>query len=299
MKHESRAKMSILVDKSTKLIVQGITGRDGAFHAKAMQDYGTQVVGGVTPGKGGQSVHDIPVFDTVCDAVNETGADASVIYVPALLAADAIYEAAVAGIKLIVCITEGIPVLDMVNATHYLKQKGVSLIGGNCPGIISPGKCKIGIMPGNIHRPGNIGIVSRSGTLTYEVVYSITSAGLGQSTVVGIGGDPVSGLNFLETLTYFEADPKTEAVVMIGEIGGTAEEEAAEYIKTTMTKPVFGFIAGKTAPEGKRMGHAGAIMSGGKGTAASKIECLEDAGVTVLDRPDTFGETIKQTLIPA
>ena len=286
--------MSILVDKNTKLLVQGITGRDGSFHAQAMKAYGTQVVAGVTPGKGGLSVEGIPVFNTAAEAVASTGANVSVVYVPALLAADAMYEAADAGIKLIVCITEGIPVLDMVSVTNYLQQKGIALIGGNCPGIISPGKCKIGIMPASIHRPGNIGIVSRSGTLTYEVVNSVTAAGLGQSTVVGIGGDPVSGINFLETLQLFEADPETELVIMIGEIGGTAEETAAAYIKEKMTKPVFGFIAGKTAPEGKRMGHAGAIMSGGKGTAASKIQCLEAAGVTVLPRPDIFGETIKK-----
>lgn len=286
--------MSILINRDSKVLVQGITGRDGSFHTKAMQEYGTNVVAGVTPGKGGDVICDVNVFDTVKEAVNETGADTSVIYVPAFFAVDAIYEALESGVKVIVCITEGIPVLDMVKVCDYIKRKDVCLIGGNCPGIISPGKCKVGIMPGHIHRPGNVGIVSRSGTLTYEVVYSITGAGLGQSTVVGIGGDPVCGSDFVDILKLFESDPETDVIVMIGEIGGASEEEAALYIKSKVTKPVFGFIAGKTAPAGKRMGHAGAIISGGKDTAQAKIKIWQDAGVNVLERPDIFGERILQ-----
>ncbi len=288
--------MSIIVDQNTKVLVQGITGRDGSFHAKAMRDYGTQVVGGVTPGKGGQDVDGIPVFNTVSEAVKATDANASVIYVPAMLAVDAIYEAADAGLGLIVCISEGIPVLDMLRAYNYLQNKNIILIGGNCPGVISPGKCKIGIMPGSIHRQGNVGLISRSGTLTYEVVSSITQAGLGQSTVVGIGGDPVKGINYIEVLHLFQNDPDTHQIVLLGEIGGTDEEAAAEYIKKYVSKPVFSFIAGKTAPQGKRMGHAGAIISGGKGTAADKVRALEQAGVTVLDRPDIIGEVIAKSL---
>jgi succinyl-CoA synthetase alpha subunit len=288
--------MSILVDENTKVIVQGITGRDGSFHAKAMKEYGTNVVGGVTPGKEGQDVDGIPVFNTVANAVKATGADASVIYVPALFAVDAIYEAVDAGVRLVVCISEGIPVIDMLEVVNYIANKDVTLIGGNCPGVISPGKCKIGIMPASIHREGNVGIVSRSGTLTYEVVNSVTLAGLGQSTVVGIGGDPIKGVNFIETLELFENDPQTKAVVMLGEIGGNDEEKAGEYIAKYMTKPVYSFIAGKTAPPGKRMGHAGAIISGGKGTAQDKIDALQSCGVIVLDRPDIIGERIKKDL---
>ena len=286
--------MSILIDKNTKLIVQGITGRDGSFHTKAMLEYGTNVVAGVTPGKGGQSVHGIKVFNTVRDAVKETEANCSIIYVPLMFAADSIYEAIDAGIKLIICIAEGIPVLDMVEVTRYADINGVRLIGGNCPGIISPGKCKVGIMPGKIHKQGSIGVVSRSGTLTYEVVQSITSAGYGQSTVLGIGGDAISGTGFIEILELFESDPETEAVAIIGEIGGDAEEQAGLFVKNKMTKPVFGFIAGKSAPPGKRMGHAGAIISSGKGTAESKITAWEEAGIKVLDRPDVFGEEISK-----
>lgn len=286
--------MSILIDNNTKVLVQGITGRDGSFHAQAMQEYGTKIVAGVTPGKGGQIVANVPVFNTVAEAVKETKANASVIYVPAKFAASAIYEAADAGIKLIVCITEGIPVLDMVKIYHYVRTKGVFLIGGNCPGIISPGKCKIGIMPGSIHQAGKVGVVSRSGTLTYEVVNSLTQAGLGQSTVVGIGGDPIPGTSFIDYLDLFEQDKETEVIVLVGEIGGTDEEEAAEYIKEKITKPVFGFIAGLTAPEGKRMGHAGAIVAGGKGTAKSKIAAWQGAGIKMVERPDLFGKEIKK-----
>ncbi len=284
--------MSILINESTKVLVQGITGRDGSFHARGMRDYGTQVVGGITPGKGGQDVDGIPVFNTVAQAVTQTGANASVIYVPPLFAVDAIYEAVDSGVALVVCITEGIPVLDMLEVYQYLQTKNVVLIGGNCPGIISPGKCKIGIMPGNIHQQGHVGLISRSGTLTYEVVNSITHAGLGQSTVVGIGGDPVKGINYIALLKMFEADSDTTSIVLLGEIGGTDEEAAAEFIKHNVSKPVYSFIAGKTAPEGKRMGHAGAIIAGGKGLAADKIRCLEEAGVTVLERPDIIGQAI-------
>lgn len=288
--------MSILVGNHTRLVVQGITGREGRFHTRQMLDYGTQIVAGVTPGKGGQEVEGVPVFDTVYEAVAETDANTSIIYVPAKFAPDAILEAADAGIELIVCITEGIPTLDMVNVRHYLKQQGVRLIGPNCPGVITPGEAKVGIMPGHIHRPGPVGIVSRSGTLTYEAVYALTARGIGQSTVVGIGGDPIVGTTFLDVLQMFEADPQTEVVVLIGEIGGTEEERAAEYIKEHMTKPVVGFIAGQTAPPGKRMGHAGAIISGGTGTAADKIAALKAAGAHVARHPEEIADIVAQLL---
>ena len=293
--------MSILVDKNTKVIVQGLTGRAGQFHAQQCVAYGTQIVGGVTPGKGGLSVDGIPVFDTVEAARIATGADASMVYVPAAFAADAVMEAAEAGIRLIVCITEGIPVLDMVKVKRYLEglnsgRGTIRLIGPNCPGIITPGQCKIGIMPGYIHQPGKIGIVSRSGTLTYEAVHQVTQLGLGQSTCVGIGGDPINGTSFVDTLALFEADADTEAAIMIGEIGGTAEEEAADFVKREVSKPVVGFIAGQTAPKGKRMGHAGAIISGGKGTAAEKIEALQAAGIAVAKSPAEMGHTLASVL---
>jgi succinyl-CoA synthetase alpha subunit len=271
--------MSILIDKNTKVICQGFTGSQGTFHSEQAIDYGTQMVGGVTPGKGGQEQLGLPVFNTVAEAVDATGADASVIYVPAPFCKDSILEAANGGVKLIVCITEGIPTLDMLEAKVKCDELGVRLIGPNCPGVITPGECKIGIMPGHIHLPGKVGIVSRSGTLTYEAVKQTTDAGFGQSTCVGIGGDPIPGSNFIDILALFEADPATEAIVMIGEIGGTAEEEAAAWIKAHVSKPVVSYIAGVTAPKGKRMGHAGAIISGGKGTADEKFAALEDAGV--------------------
>ena len=289
--------MAIFVDENTRVVVQGITGSAGAFHTRQMVAYGTQVVAGCTPGRGGQSLDDVPVYDTVAQAVSERDANASVIYVPPPFAADAIMEAADAGVKLIVAITEGIPVLDMMRAKHYLQSfPDVRLIGPNCPGVISPGKCKIGIMPGHIHKEGKVGVVSRSGTLTYEVVGQLRDLGIGQSTCVGIGGDPINGTNFIDCLSAFEQDPQTEGVVMIGEIGGSAEEEAAAWIKANFTKPIAGFIAGVTAPPGKRMGHAGAIISGGKGTAAEKIAALEDAGVAVAPNPSEMASTLVGTL---
>jgi succinyl-CoA synthetase alpha subunit len=278
--------MSIFVNRDTRLVVQGITGRDGSFHARQMIEYGTAVVAGVTPGKGGQKFDGrVPIFDTVAEAVAETGANTSVIYVPARFAVDAILEAADAGVSLIVCITEGIPVLDMVRALPYVRERGCRLIGPNCPGAISPGESKVGIIPAQICRPGSIGVVSRSGTLTYEIVHQLSRAGLGQSSCVGIGGDPIIGTSFIDCLAAFEADPATEAVVLIGEIGGTDEQEAARYVKEHMTKPVVGFIAGQTAPPGRRMGHAGAIVSGSSGTAAEKMEALRRAGIGVMARP--------------
>jgi succinyl-CoA synthetase alpha subunit len=275
--------VSILVNSQTRLLVQGITGREGSFHTGQMVEYGTNVVAGVTPGGLGKEVHGVPVFNTVSDAVEKTGANTSIIYVPAPFAADAIYEATDAGIELIICITEGVPTLDMVGVYHYVRQAGARLIGPNCPGLITPDEAKVGIMPGYIHERGPVGLVSRSGTLTYEVVNALTQAGLGQSSAVGIGGDPIIGTNFIDVLDLFQNDPETEAIVMIGEIGGSDEEQAAEFIKNNVTKPMVGFIAGQTAPPGKRMGHAGAIISGGEGTAAAKIKALEAAGVKVAD----------------
>ena len=281
--------MSIFIDHSTTLIVQGITGRDGSFHTRQMIEYGTKVVGGVTPGKGGQTFDDtVPVFNTVHEAVTKTGANTSVIYVPPMFAADAMMEAADAGIKLIVCITEGVPVLDMTRVYPFVKEKGARLLGPNCPGLITPGQSKVGIIPGSICTPGNIGVVSRSGTLTYEIVYQLTRAGMGQSTCVGIGGDPINGTSFIDCLAAFEKDPHTKAVAMMGEIGGTDEQEAAEFVATHMKKPVVGFIAGQTAPPGRRMGHAGAIISGSAGTAAEKLEAFARAGMGIAKRPIDF-----------
>ncbi|MBL8180777.1 MAG: succinate--CoA ligase subunit alpha [Blastocatellia bacterium] len=288
--------MAVLVDKNTRLIVQGITGKEGTFHMLQMREYGTNVVGGVTPGKGGTTHEGVPVFNTVADAVKETGANASVIYVPPAFAADAIMEAADAGIPLVVCITEGIPVADMVKAKEYLSDRNTRVIGPNCPGIISPGKCKIGIMPGHIHKEGRIGVVSRSGTLTYEAVGQLTALGLGQSTAIGIGGDPIIGTNHTDALRMFQEDDETDAIVMIGEIGGTAEEDAAAYAKDHVTKPIVAFIAGQTAPPGRRMGHAGAIISGGKGTAAEKMAALEAAGIKVVQSPADIGSAIVEVL---
>ncbi len=288
--------MSILVDEKTRVVVQGITGNEGMFHARQMVEYGTKVVAGVTPAKGGQKMDEVPVFNTVSEAVGKTGANASAIFVPPAFAADAILEAADAGIPLIVCLTEGIPTLDMVTVRQYLRAKGANLIGPNTPGIISPGKCKIGVMAGYIHKPGAVGIISRSGTLTYEVVDQLTKKGIGQSTCVGIGGDQIIGLNFVDLLTMFERDPGTEAVIMIGEIGGTAEEEAAQFIEKQVHKPVLAFIAGLTAPPGRRMGHAGAIIAGGKGTAKEKMEVLGKAGVKVVRNPALVGEELEAIL---
>ena len=288
--------MSILVDKDTRVVVQGITGKEGSFHTGQMMAYGTRVVAGVTPGKGGTEHEGVPIFDTVEEAVKKTGANASVIYVPPPFAADAIMEAADAGLPLAVCITEGIPAMDMVRAFDYLRGRNTRLIGPNCPGIISPGKCKIGIMPAHIHAEGRIGVVSRSGTLTYEAVHQLTNLGLGQSTAIGIGGDPIIGTGFLDALRLFQEDPETDAVVMIGEIGGTAEEQAAAFVRDHMNKPVVGFIAGQTAPPGRRMGHAGAIIAGGKGTAAEKMSAMEAAGIHVVKSPADIGAKIKQAL---
>ena len=289
--------MSIFIDNSTTVIVQGITGRDGSFHAKQMMEYGTKVVAGVTPGKGGQKFENtVPIFNTMRDAVTATGANTSVVYVPPLYAADAIMEAAEAGIKFIVAITEGVPVLDMTRVYPFVKDMGAHLLGPNCPGLITPGQSKVGIIPGRICTPGNVGVVSRSGTLTYEIVYQLTRAGLGQSTCVGIGGDPINGTNFIDCLAAFEKDPHTKAVAMMGEIGGTDEQQAAEFVKQHMTKPVVGFIAGRTAPPGRRMGHAGAIISGSSGTAAEKIAAFEAAGMGVAERPVDFVELIRARL---
>ena len=288
--------MSILVDQTTRVICQGITGRQGAFHTRQAVSYGTKMVGGVTPGKGGEDLDGLPIFNTVSEAVRETRADASVIYVPAPFAADAIMEAADAGVGLIVCITEGIPVLDMVMAKGYLASKTSRLIGPNCPGVISPGKCKIGIMPGYIHLPGRVGVISRSGTLTYEAVDQLSRLGLGQSTCVGIGGDPIIGLSFIDILELFEKDPETEALMLIGEIGGAGEEEAAEFIRTRFSKPVAAFIAGQNAPPGRRMGHAGAVISGSRGSARGKMEALRSAGAAVVENPAEMGLTLQRVL---
>jgi len=288
--------MSILVDSESKVICQGFTGQQGTFHSEQAIAYGTRMVGGVTPGKGGQTHLDLPVFDTVSDAVRETGASVSMQYVPAAMAADAIMEAADAGIELVVTITEGIPVLDMMRVKDYLRDRPTRLIGPNCPGVITPGESKVGIMPAAIHAPGSIGVVSRSGTLTYEAVYQTTQLGLGQSTCVGIGGDPISGSDFVDILAMFEGDPRTEAVIMVGEIGGTAEEEAAEYVRDHMSKPVVGYIAGVTAPPGRRMGHAGAVISGGKGTAEEKFAAMEAAGIAIARSPAEIGKRAQEVL---
>ncbi|MCC7052187.1 MAG: succinate--CoA ligase subunit alpha [Gemmatimonadaceae bacterium] len=289
--------MSIFIDNDTTLLVQGITGRDGSFHAKQMMEYGTKVVAGVTPGKGGQQFEGtVPIFNTVAQAVAATGANTSVIYVPPPFAADAMMEAAAAGVKLIVCITEGVPVLDMTKVYPFVKEMGARLLGPNCPGLITPGASKVGIIPGRICTPGPVGVVSRSGTLTYEIVNLLTRAGIGQSTCVGIGGDPINGTNFIDALAAFEADPQTKVVAMMGEIGGTDEQEAAEFVRTKMTKPVVGFIAGQTAPPGRRMGHAGAIISGSAGTAAEKLEAFEKAGMGIARRPMDFVELVRARL---
>jgi succinyl-CoA synthetase alpha subunit len=288
--------MSILVDNDTRLVVQGFTGSEGSFHAEQMMDYGTDVVAGVTPGKGGADHLGRPIFNTVAEAVEEEGANASIIFVPPPFAADAVQEAAAAGVEVIICITEGIPIRDMVPTYHYVKQQGARLIGPNCPGVITPGEAKVGIMPAKIFEEGPVGVISRSGTLTYETVDQLTRKGLGQSTAVGIGGDPVIGTRFIDALELFEADDQTEAVVLIGEIGGSAEEEAAEYIQAHMSKPVFAFIAGRTAPPGRRMGHAGAIVSGGQGTADGKFDALEEAGATVVKNPALIGDAVQDQL---
>ncbi len=289
--------MAILADEKTRLLIQGLTGREGQFHGAQMQEYGTNLVAGVTPGKGGQTtLGDVPVFDTVRQAVSETGCNATVIYVPAAFAADAALEAMEAGIPLVIIITEGIPTLQMMTVYHEARRLGVALVGPNCPGVISPGKTKLGIMPGHIHKPGRVGVVSRSGTLTYEIVWELTGAGIGQSTCIGIGGDPIVGTSHLDALRLFNEDPETDAVVMIGEIGGTAEEEAAQWAKSHMTKPVVGFIAGLTAPPGKRMGHAGAIISGGSGTAQEKLRVLADCGIPTAERPDQIAGLVKEAL---
>ncbi len=288
--------MSVLVDESTRLIVQGITGSTGKFHTEQMLEYGTNIVGGVTPGKGGQKVNGVPVFNTVQQAAQKTDANATVIYVPPPFAADAMMEAAEAGLELIVTITEGVPVQDMISVRRYLRDKDVTLIGPNCPGVITPGQCKIGIMPGHIHKAGNIGVVSRSGTLTYEAVDQLSRLDIGQSTCIGIGGDPINGMDFIDSLQLFEDDPDTDGVVMIGEIGGSAEEEAAQWVAENMSKPVAGFIAGRTAPPGKRMGHAGAIISGGEGTAEGKIKAMREAGISVSLSPAEIGSTMQEAL---
>jgi succinyl-CoA synthetase alpha subunit len=289
--------MAIFIDDRTTLLIQGITGRDGSFHAKQMIEYGTHVVGGITPGKGGQTFEGkVPIYDTVKQAVAETGANTSVIYVPPPFAADAIMEAADAGVSFVVCITEGVPVLDMTRVYQFVKDRGVRLLGPNCPGLLSPGKSKVGILPGHIATPGPVGVVSRSGTLTYEVVYQLTTAGIGQTTCVGIGGDPINGTSFIDCLTAFEADPDTKAVVMIGEIGGTDEQDAARFVKEHMSKPVVGFIAGQTAPPGRRMGHAGAIISGSSGTAEEKVQAFNDAGIAVMQKPSDVVGLIRKVL---